>query len=421
MKHDAIHFTTLNMAFALSLAIFTGIWLPVRMVLFPTLNQLDIIIDLIVMAYASNLIRKRITTYRTHHHIGIRRSLGDLFFTVFGYLLVGLPLVSGFKIFAIDASFLFILKLLILKELVHIRSMADRLEIFHPVISRLIPLAFIMPILVHVIACGWIALGSGTSGTEPDKFLEYSRAAYWAITTLATVGYGDIAAKTVPQMAYAACTMTLGVGFFGFVLSNVASLLARIDAARIQQDEILDNVEGFMRYNQVPDELRGKVRSYYRYLFQNNYGFDNKVMQNLPRSLRTEVAVFLNFPLIRKVPILSGADPEFVRDIVLELKPIVVVPGEKIFSCGDVGDSIYFILKGVVNIVSKDGKLLASLSDGQFFGETALLTSNPRSATALSVNYCDLYVLSREAFETVLAHHEDFRSRLQKNYSSDPA
>ncbi len=418
--NGSVQLKTSNMALALLLAIVLGIWLPLRMVLFQSITMFDWAIDGVVMVYAFALIQKRVLTFRSHQDKGIRRSRSAIVLSVLGYLSIGLPLVSFFKLFSIEAGYLFILKLLILKQLFHIRTMADRLEIFHPVISRLIPLAFIMPILVHVIACGWMALGGGTAGLDPDKFVEYSQAAYWAITTLATVGYGDIAAKTVPQMAYAACTMTLGVGFFGFVLSNVASLLTRIDAARIQQDEILDTVEGFMRYNQVPDELRSKVRSYYRYLFENNYGFDSKVMQNLPRSLRGEVAMFLNYPLIEKVPILKGAEPEIIQDIVLELKPVVIVPGEKIFSCGDEGDGMYFILKGVVNIVSKEDKLLASLTEGQFFGETALLTSNPRSANAFSVSYSDLYVLSRESFNKVLSQHEEFRSRFQKNYATDP-
>ncbi|NJL24822.1 MAG: hypothetical protein HC902_06405 [Calothrix sp. SM1_5_4] len=122
--------------------------------------------------------------------------------------------------------------LLTARHIWKIKNFLDEFDNLKPIVYRLVPLGMMMPLMVHLIACGWIALGSGTAGPDADRVLEYIKAVYWAMTTLTTVGYGDIAAKTPFQMMYAAVTQLVGVGVFGFILSNVASLLSRLDAAR---------------------------------------------------------------------------------------------------------------------------------------------------------------------------------------------
>ena len=63
---------------------------------------------------------------------------------------------------------------------------------------------------------------------------------------------------------------------------------------------------------------------------------------------------------------------------------------------------MYFINRGVVVVCSEDGKNIYNvLSDGSFFGEYALLFSQKRSASVKSATYCDLFVLTQEAFQTV--------------------
>ena len=66
--------------------------------------------------------------------------------------------------------------------------------------SAVLQLAFFalwLVITAHWLACGWIVLG-GEARVDPET--TYIRALYWCITTLATVGYGDIVPKTNGQM-----------------------------------------------------------------------------------------------------------------------------------------------------------------------------------------------------------------------------
>jgi voltage-gated potassium channel len=75
---------------------------------------------------------------------------------------------------------------------------------------------------------------------------------------------------------------------------------------------------------------------------------------------------------------------------------------------------MYFIGHGTVEVLSADGhSIYATLTDGDFFGEIALLFRQPRTASIRALDYCDLYALSKEAFDRVLDHYPDFARHIQ--------
>jgi hypothetical protein len=80
-------------------------------------------------------------------------------------------------------------------------------------------------------------------------------------------------------------------------------------------------------------------------------------------------------------------------------------PGDVIFQEGEMGDCAYFIHTGQVEVVVRDHgleKVVATLMEGQYFGETALITSHPRNATVRAVNATKVAVLGKKNFMTML-------------------
>lgn len=78
-------------------------------------------------------------------------------------------------------------------------------------------------------------------------------------------------------------------------------------------------------------------------------------------------------------------------------------PGEVVFDQGDYGDKIYFIVKGEVEII-KDGAPVATLRAGDVFGEIALVSDRPRTASVRAKSPLDVVTVSRGAFKKLLAH-----------------
>lgn len=91
-------------------------------------------------------------------------------------------------------------------------------------------------------------------------------------------------------------------------------------------------------------------------------------------------------------------------------------PGETIFKEGDLGDFVYKIDDGEVEIVRKDEtgqeKEIARLGAGDFFGEAALLSDAPRNATVRTLSAVNAIKIGRDDFATLHAHLPDFRRRI---------
>jgi small-conductance mechanosensitive channel/CRP-like cAMP-binding protein len=91
-------------------------------------------------------------------------------------------------------------------------------------------------------------------------------------------------------------------------------------------------------------------------------------------------------------------------------------PGEAVVRKGDASLELFLIERGTVAIeLPRSGggaAELARLGPGQCFGEMALLTGEPRSATVRAVTLCDFVVIDRESFHQVLAAHPEVVDRL---------
>ncbi len=77
--------------------------------------------------------------------------------------------------------------------------------------------------------------------------------------------------------------------------------------------------------------------------------------------------------------------------------------GETVFDQGDFGDKVYVVVKGELEVVV-DGCPVATLAQGEVFGEIALIADVPRSATLKAKSPVDLISISRDAFEKLVKH-----------------
>ena len=90
--------------------------------------------------------------------------------------------------------------------------------------------------------------------------------------------------------------------------------------------------------------------------------------------------------ILKKIPLFSDLSERDLKSLERILHRRVYRKEELIFKEGEVGVGMYIIEKGRVNItLGKEAKLLAVISDKEFFGEIALLSETPRTATATSV------------------------------------
>ena len=91
--------------------------------------------------------------------------------------------------------------------------------------------------------------------------------------------------------------------------------------------------------------------------------------------------------------------------------------GEVVFRQGDVGDLVYVIVKGEVEAVREDpdgeDQVLATMGEGEYFGEMALLSDAPRTATVRALTDVDAIAMARTDFTTLYAYLPNLRLNVE--------
>jgi CPA1 family monovalent cation:H+ antiporter len=115
--------------------------------------------------------------------------------------------------------------------------------------------------------------------------------------------------------------------------------------------------------------------------------------------------------LVERVPLFAKLPTDKRASIARLLKPRMSLPGDPIVRRGQRGDAMYFIASGAAAVLIP-GKPV-ELGSGEFFGELALLTGQPRNADVVSLGYCRLLELSSGDFQDLLAGDADLKRAIE--------
>ena len=95
-------------------------------------------------------------------------------------------------------------------------------------------------------------------------------------------------------------------------------------------------------------------------------------------------------------------------------------PGDTIIRQGDPGEEFFLVASGRVSVTMRapgEGERdVAVLGKGQFFGERALITGEPRNATVRALEEVETYVLDQKDFRTALELSATFHEQLMRVY-----
>jgi len=152
------------------------------------------------------------------------------------------------------------------------------------------------------VACIWHALGYYKLDTESISWIDeyrgynwngrYLVSLYWSITTLCTVGYGDITPKNLLEMWYVSCIMLLGTLVFGYSINYVGTLIHRMDERGKELTEKMSIIEDFMEKSSLDENLKTKVKKYLQYVWiseDKNYEKGEEILKKLPVHMRDEI------------------------------------------------------------------------------------------------------------------------------------
>jgi diguanylate cyclase (GGDEF)-like protein len=123
---------------------------------------------------------------------------------------------------------------------------------------------------------------------------------------------------------------------------------------------------------------------------------------------------------LRRVPLFKDLEELDLKQLAEAIQPQSFPPETNIVEIGEPGHSLFLILEGTVQVLyparSADFEL-ARLTEGDFFGEMAILNSMPRSATVRSVDSVKVMVLEKKDFQNIMANSPSVAASLLETLS----
>ena len=190
---------------------------------------------------------------------------------------------------------------------------------------------------------------------QPEIFSSVPQAMWWAIVTMATVGYGDVVPITPAGRVFGGIVMVLGIAS----VAAPAGILAT--------------------------------------------GFATELRKRRSRT---------SWDLVAKLPLFANLEAPRIAAIARLLKLDVVPAGYTIVRRGEPGDAMFFIVSGEVEVEMHPNPV--RLGAGQYFGEIALLREVPRTATIMSVTECELLVLNAVDFRGLLEEYPAIKESMRE-------
>ena len=234
---------------------------------------------------------------------------------------------------------------------------------------------------------------------------------YWALTTLTTVGYGDIHPTTRAETAFGILMLLVFTSLFPAVIGTIAAAQAKLGERRSRHERKMDYirkyVENDFRGEKLSNEVVERVMNYYEYRWSNQHGTsETLIIKQLPPALRATVVLEMAFGALSSVslfrtqivlPHLSGGGPgagnrdrsgsgesssgrrvresvslgggaasgtvaeplvfnsAFMRAVAAAMEPVMLMPLEVLLRRGEMYPGMYVVYQGELECVDVGG------------------------------------------------------------------
>lgn len=254
----------------------------------------------------------------------------------------------------------------------------------------------------------------------------YLAALYWAMTTVTTVGYGDITPVTDLERAYAVLAMVVGGCFYAYVVGSVSSIITAGDINSSAYQERIGLVQAWLNFHdELPRDLRRRIRRHFKdLLIQKTALDDNAVLNDLSPELRTDVAIFLVPVDVRDNTLFIGFPTNAFARLMLITRRISVQAEEIIVEIGDAGVGMYIVAEGSACFAQghqwkRDaiGSASNDIGAGDSFGEEILLgLERSYQYTVITTSKVVLYHIPEDHFLDVFKGHHELIHRMRSNF-----
>ncbi|XP_029428104.1 potassium voltage-gated channel subfamily H member 4 [Rhinatrema bivittatum] len=353
-------------------------------------------------------------------------------------LIAALPFDLLYAFNVTVTSLVHLLKTVRLLRLLRLLQKLDRYSQYSAMVLTLLMSMFAL--LAHWMACIWYVIGRKEMESndpvtwdigwlhELGKRLEapyinnslggpsirssYIASLYFTLSSLTSVGFGNVCANTDAEKIFSICTMLIGALMHAVVFGNVTAIIQRMYSRRSLYHTRMKDLKDFIRVHRLPQQLKQRMLEYFQTTWSVNNGIDaNELLRDFPDELRADIAMHLNKDILQ-LPLFESASRGCLRALSLHIKTSFCAPGEYLLRQGDALQANYFVCSGSLEVL-KNSMVLAILGKGDLIGadlanKDQVIKTN---ADVKALTYCDLQYISLRGLFDVLELYPEYSSK----------
>ncbi|XP_074835241.1 voltage-gated delayed rectifier potassium channel KCNH4 isoform X2 [Carettochelys insculpta] len=361
-------------------------------------------------------------------------------------LIAALPFDLLYAFNVTVTSLVHLLKTVRLLRLLRLLQKLDRYSQYSAMVLTLLMSMFAL--LAHWLACIWYVIGRKEMESndplawdigwlhELGKRLEvpyinnslggpsvrsaYIASLYFTLSSLTSVGFGNVCANTDAEKIFSICTMLIGALMHAVVFGNVTAIIQRMYSRRSLYHTRMKDLKDFIRVHRLPQQLKQRMLEYFQTTWSVNNGIDaNELLRDFPDELRADITMHLNKDILQ-LPLFERASRGCLRALSLHIKTSFCAPGEYLLRQGDALQANYFVCSGSLEVL-KDNMVLAILGKGDLIGadlpgKDQVIKTN---ADVKALTYCDLQYLSLRGLFEVLELYPEYSSKFMADIHQD--
>ena len=259
---------------------------------------------------------------------------------------------------------------------------------------------------LHIVACIFIFIGKNDYPNwivhfnyNNKSFKElYLIAIYYTITTLTTVGYGDITCISSNEKIFGLFMEVIGICAYSWTLTEISNYIKVINEKTEELSNkihILDDIK--LNYPRLPNELYDRIIRYLRYQHYYEKKDKNIIIEELPIGLRNNLIYEMYKPVINNFTFFKDfSNIDFIVKVIVAFKPILSLKNDILIKDGDLVEDIIFVKRGRLSleipfhlIKPKKGKAVVKRNSTASIRRSTLFFNNITRENSVNNNiYC---------------------------------
>jgi hypothetical protein len=296
-------------------------------------------------------------------------------------------------------------------------------------------------LLLHLTACihifisctaypNWIILNNLNYSSFPTIYLS---SIYFLLTTVTSVGYGDIIGNTFTEFCFQIIILLVGIIAYSWLISSISNYVkenSKQSETLTKKISMLNEIK--LEHPSMSNELYDKIYLHLEYSNLKQKKDKSSLIESLPHSITKLLLYEMYKPIIENFNFFKNfKNSEFIMQVISKLKPIIAAKNDMLLDQGEIIEETFFVKQGRLSLEVKidaihpeksvqkllDEEYFFGMENNELYQKSALglmnMTSIKQTAYPTSINKKNLYNLyARKSLNENNINQKDIKSIL---------